>query len=389
MIKGLEKEGQGKTMEPTFIHHLQPFLQQAWKNSTFEHSAFVQEKVIPAVLDGRDVIAVAPTGSGKTLAYLLPVLDRMDPGKQAVQAVILAPSKELVMQIQEEAGKWSQGSGIQSIPLIGGANVKRQIEKLKRHPHLVIGTPGRILELIRQKKLKMHEVKMMVLDEGDQLLGKEYSLTVGQIVKSAMRDCQILLFSATLPDATAQKAIDQMKEPLLIRIAKEEARSPVEHIYIVTGDPRGKIEQLRKIARMGVRGLVFFNNKWDVSVAAEKLRFKGLAVAELHGDMRKEEREKSIRLFQNGDVPLLLATDVAARGLDIPVITHVIQFDLPGDVSAYVHRSGRTGRLGSNAGTVVSLVTPGEEKVLKKFAKAQHVELGRKDIKRGELVDPE
>ncbi|MGG3385294.1 C-terminal helicase domain-containing protein [Heyndrickxia faecalis] len=121
----------------------------------------------------------------------------------------------------------------------------------------------------------------------------------------------------------------------------------------------------------------------------EKLRFKGLAIAELHGDMRKEEREKSIRLFQNGDVPLLLATDVAARGLDIPAITHVIQFDLPEDGSAYVHRSGRTGRLGSNPGTVVSLVTPKEETVLKKYAKAQHVELRRKDIKRGELVDPE
>ncbi|GER66757.1 DEAD/DEAH box family ATP-dependent RNA helicase [Weizmannia acidilactici] len=366
-------------MGNTIVHSLQTFLRQNWDKSSFEHLTGVQEKTIPLVLDGRDVIAESPTGSGKTLSYLLPVLERIETGKKNVQAVILAPSKELVMQITAEIGKWAEGSGIQAASLIGGANVKRQIEKLKKHPQIVAGTPGRILELIRQKKLKMHEVRTIVLDEGDQLLGKEYSGTVGKIVKSALRDCQLLLFSATLPEAVVQKAKELMKDPMLVHVKVDHAAQPVEHVYIVTGDPRDKIEQLRKIARMGgVRALVFLNDRWDVSVAAEKLRYKGIVAAELHGDMRKEEREKAVRLFRNGAAPLLLATDVAARGLDIPSITHVIHFDLAEDVSRYVHRSGRTGRLGSIAGTVISLVTPKEETVLKKYAKARDLDLKRR-----------
>jgi superfamily II DNA/RNA helicase len=292
------------------------------------------------------------------------------------------------MQILAEIGKWAEGSGIQSASFIGGANLKRQLEKLKKHPQIIVGTPGRMLELIRQKKLKMHEVKTIILDEGDQLLQPEHSGAIAQIIKSTLQDRQLLLFSATLHESAVQKAKTMMKDPALIQIKEEKAIKPVEHLYVVC-EARDKVELLRKIARMEkVRALVFMKDRWDVSVVAEKLKFKGIAAGELHSDLRKEEREKAVRLFQNGKLQLLLATDVAARGLDIPTITHVVHFNLAENVSQYVHRSGRTGRLGSTtAGTVISLITPKEEAVLKKYAKERNLNVKKSSIIRGEIVE--
>ncbi|WP_071396171.1 DEAD/DEAH box helicase [Bacillus tuaregi] len=345
-------------------------IQQMWENAGFAQPTSIQSYAIPHILEKKDVIAQSPTGTGKTLAYLLPVLNMIDPEKKAVQAVILASSQELVMQILNEIQKWSEGSGIRGASFIGGANVKRQLEKLKKHPHIAVGTPGRVLELIKQKKLKMHEVKMVVLDEGDQLLVPEHTGTVQQIVKSTLSDRQVVLFSATLPDSIVGLAKELTNEAEIITVKKDATihAEKVNHIYFIS-EQREKIKLLEKISRLkALKALVFVKDIGNLNVLAEKLQFKKINVSILHSDLNKMERQKALRSFRDGKTSMLIATDVAARGLDIEGITHVVHYDFPKDINQYVHRSGRTGRFGA-AGTVVSLVTEREERDLKKFAK--------------------
>lgn len=364
------------------------FIQDAWEKSGFEEPTAIQTKVSAPILHGVDVIAKSPTGSGKTLAYLLPLLQKVDTDKKHVQVVILASSHELVMQIHQEVQKWAQGSGISSATLIGGANMKRQIEKLKKKPNVVIGTPGRVSELINQKKLKMHEVQTLVLDEGDQLLVPEHRKTIQGIVKSTLNDRQLLLFSATLSENTEQEAKEFMREPEVIKVSEEEINKPeVEHIYFVS-EARDKIDIVRKIARHGeVKALAFLKEISHLQAMAEKLEYKGLSVGVLNSDSNKQDRANTLKDFRTGKLPLLLSTDVAARGLDITDLTHIIHVDLPEDMNQYIHRSGRTGRLGSTSGTVISVVTPKEEKTLKKFSRDLGIPVSKKVFYKGEIQD--
>ncbi|WP_226581771.1 DEAD/DEAH box helicase [Halobacillus litoralis] len=360
---------------------------EAWQTSGYESLTKVQEETIPFILQGEDVLAEAPTGSGKTLAYVLPLIQKVDPEKKHTQVLIMASSHELVMQIHQEVQTWTKGSGITSMTLIGGANVKRQVDKLKKKPHVVIGTPGRIYELMqKKKKLKAHEIKSVVMDEADQLLVPEHINTVENILKSTLRDTQTLLFSATLPEEVidvAQTFMDEEAE--VVRVTEELKKPEVTHTYIVCED-RDKIENLRKLARMaGFKGLAFMQDIAKLNVMAEKLSYQNLDIGLLHSDAKKEQRAKAIKEFRKGEYPLLLATDVAARGLDIQEINHIVNLDVPKDVTSYIHRAGRTGRIGSTEGTVVSLVNPVEEKRLKKFARELNISLHKKMIYKGEL----
>ncbi|WP_394237762.1 DEAD/DEAH box helicase [Niallia oryzisoli] len=363
------------TENQQLLNKLKDSIQQVWEKAGFSQPTSIQSYAIPQILEKKDVIAQSPTGTGKTLAYLLPVLNRIDADKKAVQAVILASSQELVMQILNEIQKWAEGSGIRGASFIGGANVKRQLEKLKKHPHIAVGTPGRVLELIKQKKLKMHEVKMVVLDEGDQLLVPEHTDTVQQIVKSTLSDRQVVLFSATLPDSIVKLAKELTNEAEIITVKKDETidAAKVNHIYFMT-EQRDKIRLLEKISRLkALKALVFVKDIGNLTVLAEKLQFKKINVSILHSDLNKMERQKALQNFRDGKTSMLIATDVAARGLDIEGITHVVHYDFPKDLNQYVHRSGRTGRFGA-AGTVVSLVTEREERDLKKFAREMGVQ---------------
>jgi superfamily II DNA/RNA helicase len=188
--------------QTNFLMDVKPFIQSNWEKANFQEPTAIQKKSIPLILEGKDVFAESPTGTGKTLAYVLPLLNNIDEKKKNAQVVILAPSRELVMQIFEEIKKWSEGSGLTSASFIGGANIKRQLEKLKKSPQVIVGTPGRIHELIKLKKLKMHEVKAFVLDEGDQLLIPEHKNTIKEIIKTTLNDRQVVLFSATLNEST-------------------------------------------------------------------------------------------------------------------------------------------------------------------------------------------
>ncbi|MBX9975433.1 DEAD/DEAH box helicase [Cytobacillus firmus] len=374
-------------MTQSFIENMKPFIQEAWKKSAFAQPTAVQSEAVPLALEDRDIIAESPTGTGKTLAYLLPILEKIDPDKQAVQAVILASSQELVMQILSEIQKWAEGSGIKAASFIGGANVKRQLEKLKKHPHIALGTPGRVLELIKQKKLKMHEVKTVVLDEGDQLLVPEHAQTVQNIVKSTLKERQVLLFSATLPPVVEQLAKELSADAEVIRVEKDETiqAAGVDHIYFVA-EARDKIKMLEKISRLeDIKALVFVKDIGNLTVMAEKLDFKNISSSTLHSDLSKFDRQKAIKNFRTGKTNMLIATDVAARGLDIKGVTHVVHFDFPKDINQYVHRSGRTGRFGAS-GTVISLVTEREERELKKMTKELGLTAEKKVMRGGQIV---
>jgi superfamily II DNA/RNA helicase len=372
------------------LNTLNPFLQEAWEKSGFQNATSIQEAAIPLILDGKDLIAESPTGTGKTLAYLLPLLNRIETSSQSLQAVVLASSQELVMQVYQEFQKWSEGSGVRGTSIIGGANVKRQLEKLKKRPHVIFATPGRLFELIKQKKVKMHEVKLVVLDEGDQLLIPEHINTVQNIVKSTMGDRQVVLFSATMKAGTEKLAKEMTKEPEILRIEKDELASSgdVEHIYFLA-EPRDKIKLLEKIVRLeNIKALAFINDIGEIQVYKEKFNFKELSTGILHSDMKKLERQAELKAFRDGKTKMLIATDVAARGLDIQGVTHVVHVDFPRDIAQYVHRAGRTGRMGAD-GTVISLVTDREERELKRYCQELNVTPSKRIFYKGQIAEPE
>ncbi|WP_430734273.1 DEAD/DEAH box helicase [Fodinisporobacter ferrooxydans] len=367
--------------------NMKPFLQEIWKKSGFTQPTAIQSKAIPLILDGRDVVAESPTGTGKTIAYLLPALQKIDPGKKDAQTVILAPTRELVMQIQQVIQKWTEGSDIHATALIGGADLKRQLEKLKQHPQIVVGTANRILELINMKKLKMHEVKTIVFDEGDQLLVPEAMDTIQNIIKTTLQDRQVVCFSATVSAKTEQLVKEMMKHPEIIRIKADTlAPSKAEHIYFLC-EPREKMDLLRRIVKMDqIKGLAFINDMNYFHTVAARLQDRGISFGALSGESKKTERESALKNFRDGKFPLLLVTDVAARGLDIEGLTHVIHVDFPKDLTQYVHRSGRTGRMGAT-GTIISMVTEREERVLQQYSRKLGIPIHKKSLHMGKVLD--
>ncbi|RXT04910.1 DEAD/DEAH box helicase [Ammoniphilus sp. CFH 90114] len=369
------------------IAELKPFLQDAWKKAGFSDLTAIQERTIPLIREGKDIIAESPTGTGKTLAYLLPILEKINPDLKNLQAVVLAPSRELVMQIHEVIQKFTQTVDISSISLIGGADMKRQIEKLKKHPQIAVGTPGRIKELIQAKKLKMHEVKTIVVDEVDQMFQSNQMDPVQDVVKTTLRDRQLLFFSATVSEKAEKTALTMMREPEVIRVNRSELpASAVEHIYFVC-ERRDKVDVLRRILKMGeVKAIAFVKDAAQLEELASKLNHKGVSVGVLQGEAYKTERETVMKNFRAGKFSLLLTTDLAARGLDIQAVTHVIHMDLPEDVQQYIHRSGRTGRMGA-AGTVISIITVNQEGALKKFSQELGQSIEKKELFMGEIVE--
>lgn len=369
-----------------FLNKAKPFIKENWEASGFREPTDVQKSTAGLILDGRDVIAESPTGTGKTLAYILPVLEKLDAAQKNVQAVILAPSRELVMQIFDVIVEWKKGSDIRAASFIGGANIKKQQEKLKKHPHIIAGTPGRVLELIKMKKLKMHEVKTIVLDETDHLLTPEHRGTIQSIIKSTLRDRQLVCFSATLKEDAERELRGVTKDAELIRVKRtNEEAAKIKHQFLVC-DQRDKIKILQKFSRLeGMQALVFVKDIGNLSVYAEKLAYHQVDVGVLHSEAKKLERANILKAFEAGEFNLLLATDIAARGIDIQHLPYVIHADLPNE-EGYIHRSGRTGRAGSE-GTVISLVTHGEAERLKKLAKKLGIRLQKIVYERGRIIE--
>lgn len=372
----------------TFIEELNPVWQEKWKKTGFETAMPVQEQMIPEMLAGNDIVAQSPTGSGKTLAYVLPILQRVNPEKAATQAMIIAPSQELSMQIVNVLRDWTEGTDITVTQLIGGANMQRQLEKLKKKPTIVVGTPGRLSELVKNKKLKMHEIRILVLDEGDQLMARENRNAMKSLIEKTQHDRQLVLVSATITEEVELVADRLMQHPTRIQIAPEEMpmQGKVTHSFIKV-DERDKTDLLRSISHIdNVKALAFVNNLDQLLMKENKLKFRDARIVTLHSEMKKDERKRALDAFRKGDVSILIATEVAARGLDIDSVTHVIHVDVPRTIDQYLHRSGRTGRAGAN-GEVLTLLAYQDEKHYKKFTKDLPSKPVQKIMHGGKLIE--
>lgn len=367
------------------INLLNETLQNKWN---YEKTMKVQDEMIPAMLEGKDIVAESPTGSGKTLAYVLPILNKVDGSKKQTQALIVAPSQELAMQIVEVIREWTAGTDITVQQLIGGANSARQIEKLKKKPTIVVGTPGRLNELARANKLKLKEIQIVVLDECDQLLSREYRVTVKSFIEGAAFGRQVVVVSATITEEIKLVASRLMFEPILIEIKPEDMVQvgKVEHSFIKV-DERDKTDMLRRLANIEeLYGLAFVNNIDQVLMKETKLKYRDAKVVTLHSDMKKEERKKALDAFRKGEARILIATDIAARGLDIEGLTHVIHVDVPRTIEQYTHRSGRTGRAGAD-GEVLTLLSYKDEKDYKKLTRDMKVKAVQKAWHNGSIVE--
>jgi superfamily II DNA/RNA helicase len=349
----------------------------------------IQAEVLPQAVVNRDIIAQSDTGTGKTLAYLLPVFQKLDPSKRELQALILVPSHELAVQVQRQIEKLALNSDIKagSAVIIGNVNIERQITKLKEKPHIVVGTPGRILELIGKKKLPAHTVKTIVIDEGDRLLDAANRPNVQAIIKSTMKDRQLMLFSATVSAETEQLSKTMMKEPAVIRAKAAGIPEAIEHLCFFA-EYREKFELLRKLIRImqPEKAIVFVHRREDAEIYNEKLNYHKIAAGSLQGMGMKTDRKKVMDDFRNGRINILLASDLAARGLDIQGVTHVFNLNLPEEPEAYLHRAGRTGRTGK-PGVVASIITKEEYKTIKRFENSLKISCTVKKVSRGEILD--
>lgn len=355
----------GMTM--SFVEKMDDLFKSKWK---FEHEMPIQTKMIPEMLAGKDIVAESPTGSGKTLAYVLPILQQVDGDKKQTQALIMTPSQELSMQIVNVIREWVEGTSITVTQLIGGANMQRQIERLKKKPTIVVGTPGRLAELVNSKKLKMYDIKQIILDEGDQLLAREHRVIVKNLIEASNPDRQVTVVSATITDEIEIVANKLMIDPIRIKVTADEMpkSGKVIHSFVKT-EVRDKTDLLRGLSHLkGIRALAFINNIDQLRMKDMKLQYKEAPVAVLYSDMNKFERQQTLDGFRKGDSRVLIATDLAARGLDIEGLTHVIHVDVPHTVEQYLHRSGRTGRAG-NDGEVLTLLSYSEERDYRKLTK--------------------
>ncbi|MDT2827564.1 DEAD/DEAH box helicase [Enterococcus viikkiensis] len=364
-----------------------PFLQKNWEEAGFQQPALIQDKVFSPITEGKNLVGIAPTGSGKTLAYLLPLLNKLEVGV-ASQILVLTSSQELAMQVVEVARNWLAGSGMKAQPLIGGANVKRQQEALKKKPEVLIGTPGRVLELITAKKIKAANIKTLVFDEVDQLIQGQSLQLIQKIMKAADNQAQRLYFSAT-----ADVVLDELKklesDLEVVDVSKEDkSQGDVQHFYLETMD-RKKVDQLRRLLNLPeFWGMIFFNQLSDMGSGEEKLAFHQLPVASLASDQSKIARKNAIEQFKKQQAQGLLTTDLASRGLDIESLPFVINVDVPLSEESYLHRAGRVGRMGKS-GVVITLVSPQEKADLTKIAKKLTLQIAPIYLFGGELLTEE
>ena len=351
----------------------------------------IQQRAYQPVTKGTDVIGCSSTGSGKTLAYLLPVIATMQPDSKYIQTLILVPTQELAVQVCNEAELLFKGAQLpyKALFLIGEGNINRQIESLKTKPALVVGTPARILQLIRQKKLRVHDVKTLVIDEADKLMDKTYCEQIFAIRKSLMKYTQVLMFSASIDKKTRQIA-NQITYHAVVLDTKQKNESlipkTIKHIFIVT-DRRERIETLRKIAKAlnSDKVMVFINTRYDLEESYQKLQYHHYNVAALSGNQDKQEKKTAIEHIKSGKVQYLLATDVAARGLQIDNVETVINVNLPEESKEYLHRAGRCGRNGQE-GLCVSIITENELNKIKKYQKEFKINVVQKRLYNGKLV---
>ena len=366
------------------------YIYQALDEINFKEPTEVQARLIPTILKGKSVVGQSQTGSGKTHTFLLPIFQNLNAQKDEVQAVITTPSRELAYQIYEAAKQLAKFSpeNIWIQNYVGGTDKQRQIEKLKSHqPQLVIGTPGRILDLVRENALDIHNAHYLVVDEADMTLDLGFLKETDAIASTLPKDLQMLVFSATIPEKLRPFLRKYMYNPVIEVVANKHVISPTIDNWLVSTKGRDRNKLIYDLLTMGepYLALVFANTKERADELTNYLRSQGLKVAKVHGGIQPRQRKRIMREIQNLDYQFVVATDLAARGIDIEGVSHVINDDIPEDLEFFVHHVGRTGRNGMK-GTAITLYEPSEEKLIDEL-ESMGVHFVPKAVKNGEIVD--
>jgi ATP-dependent RNA helicase DeaD len=355
----------------------------------FEEPTPVQARAIPCLLGGRDVVAQALTGTGKTAAFGIPLVECIDTARNVPQAVVLAPTRELAVQVAEHLGHLGRHRGVRLLPIYGGQPIDRQLGALRRGVHAIVATPGRLMDHMRRGTIDLGSVRLLVLDEADQMLQMGFQEDVEYVISHLPEERVTALFSATMPKPILDIVGRYMREPEMLRLSKPQALTvpEVEQVFYLVPFPR-KFDALDRVldARQSERALVFCATKRMVDEVVERLQARGYPADGLHGDISQSLREKVLKSFRDGRIEVLVATDVAARGLDVPDVTLVVNFDIPPDPEYYVHRIGRTGRVGKS-GEAITFVNPREMRELKAIERATGAHIRRAEVPAA--VDPQ
>ena len=349
----------------------------------------IQEKAIPQILTSeQDVIALAQTGTGKTAAFGLPILNQLDSSSQSVQAIVLCPTRELCLQIAKELESFSANmKGVRIQAVYGGADISKQIKGLRDNPQIVVGTPGRTMDLIKRKALKIHDITWTVLDEADEMLNMGFRDEIDSILETTPEEKQTLLFSATMPNEVRRIASEYMNNPVEIAVSKVNTASKnIEHqVFLVRASDR--YLALKRLADYypNIYGIVFSRTHREAKEVADKLMQDGYNADALHGDLSQSQRDHVMEKFRNQNIQILVATDVAARGIDVNELTHVINYNLPDDPEVYVHRSGRTGRAG-NKGISIIISNNREGRKIKELERLIASKIEQKNVPSGQEI---
>jgi ATP-dependent RNA helicase DeaD len=360
--------------------NLSPEILKAVSEMGFETATKIQAGVIPPLLEGKDVVGQSETGSGKTAAFVIPILERVDLKRRAPQALVLCPTRELTIQVASECGKLMRHKrGIGVLPVYGGQPIERQIDMLRRGVHIVIATPGRLMDHLERKTISFQSITMVVLDEADEMLDMGFAEDITGIIEKIPGKPQMAFFSATLPDQIRSMMNRYMVDPRNVGITGKSLTVSTAQQWYMDIDYRQKTEILCRLVDIHSvqRGLVFCNTKKMVDELVEQLQTRGYMADALHGDLAQKMRDRVMSSFRKGGVRLLIATDVAGRGIDVEDIDYVINYDLPQDEEDYVHRIGRTSRAGKS-GTAISLVCGREIYKLQSIERYARVRIGRK-----------
>ncbi|WP_369813558.1 DEAD/DEAH box helicase [Terrabacter sp. Soil810] len=345
---------------------------KALRDVGYEFPSPIQEATIPALLDGRHVVGLAQTGTGKTAAFALPILSRLDLGQKKPQALVLAPTRELALQVCEAFERYAAHlKGVHVLPVYGGQAYGVQLSALRRGVHIVVGTPGRIMDHLEKGTLDLSELRFLVLDEADEMLKMGFAEDVETILADTPDDKHVALFSATMPAQIRRISKKYLHDPVEITVKSTTSTAPnITQRYLTVSYPQ-KVDALTRILEVeNFEGMiVFVRTKNETETLAEKLRARGFSAMAINGDIAQNQRERTVDQLKSGKLDILVATDVAARGLDVDRISHVVNHDIPTDTESYVHRIGRTGRAG-RSGDAISFVTPRERHLLKAIEKA-------------------
>lgn len=337
----------------------------------------VQEESIEAMLAGRDMIVQAPTGTGKTYAFGLPLIERCDREEQSIQALVLAPTRELVQQITHEFEELlAEHEGLSVLPIFGGAGMAKQIAALKNSPQILVATPGRLLDHMQRRRLSLSQIRILILDEADRMLDMGFIDDVRKIMDQIPKSAQIGLYSATLSREVMDISWLYQKSPMEVRIEAVEEDKPDILQYVVHANGAERILAIRDILKKenGDKALVFVNMKQSAEITAQKLSREGFRAAALQGDLPQSQRNRVMRSFREGDIDILVCTDVAARGLDIDDVDFVFNYDLPVEKENYTHRIGRTGRA-RRQGKAFSFIVEGSEAAFEQFCRQLRIEV--------------